>query len=186
MGKDKEPCIRHGWQVIIIMEFETIAINSLNENAIKLIGEDWGVIATKVDGKINAMTISWGGLGVMWGQPVAFVFIRPQRFTKTLIDKCNKFTLSFFGKDKKKVLSYLGSASGANEDKIVKSGLETVDDGDFVYFKENELVLECCNLFAQNIKEESFIDYSPIEKWYPQKDFHCMYIAKIEKALKKN
>lgn len=167
------------------MEFKTIDINKLNENAIKLIGEDWGVIAAKVDGRVNAMTISWGGLGVMWGQPVAFVFIRPQRFTKTLIDKCNKFTLSFFCNDKRDILKYLGSASGANEDKIAKSGLETVDDGDFVYFKENELVLECCSLFAQDIKEENFIDKQPIDKWYPQKDFHCMYIAKIEKVKKK-
>lgn len=165
--------------------FKTIDINELNTSVTKLIGEDWGVIAVKSGGRVNAMTVSWGGIGVMWGQPVAFVFIRPQRFTKSLVDKSTKFTLSFFSKDKKDILKYLGSASGANEDKIAKASLTVIDDEDYVYFQENELVLECCSMFAQNIKEENFIDKQPIDKWYPQKDFHCMYIAKIEEVKKK-
>ena len=40
-------------------------------------------------------------------------------------------------------------------------------------------------LFAQELKEESFIDKSLIDKWYPSKDYHTMYVAEIEKVLVK-
>ena len=31
------------------------------------------------------MTASWGGMGILWNKPVVFVFIRPQRFTNSLV-----------------------------------------------------------------------------------------------------
>ena len=63
------------------------------------------------------MTASWGGMGFMWNKNVVFAVVRPQRFTKTLIDKEDKFSLSFYGEEYRKVLNYCGSASGKNEDK---------------------------------------------------------------------
>ena len=45
------------------------------------IGKDWMLVTSgdvQIDrGNLNTMTASWGGLGVLWGMNVAFIFIRP-------------------------------------------------------------------------------------------------------------
>ena len=64
------------------MSFKEIAPENFEESVFKVIGKDWLLLAGTKDGKTNAMTASWGGMGIMWGKPVAFVFIRPQRYTK--------------------------------------------------------------------------------------------------------
>ena len=38
-------------------------------------------------------------------------------------------------------------------------------------------------LYAQEYQPECFIDHSLDERWYPQKDYHTMYILEIEKVL---
>ena len=44
-------------------------------------------------------------------------------------------------------------------------------------------VLVCRKLYAQPYDPACFIDKSCDEKWYPNKDYHTMYIAEIEKVL---
>ena len=43
-------------------------------------------LCTKNGEKVNTMTASWGGTGILWNKPVAFIFIRPQRYTYELIE----------------------------------------------------------------------------------------------------
>ena len=45
-----------------------ITCEALNENAFQMIGKDWLLLTAKKDGKVNTMTASWGGVGVMWGK----------------------------------------------------------------------------------------------------------------------
>ncbi len=155
-----------------------------NENVFSLIGDRWMLVAaTDKNGKTNAMTASWGGMGVLWGKKVAFVFIRPQRYTKRFVDEADNFTLSFFDDSYKKMLGYMGKVSGRDEDKIAKSGLTlTVENGAPV-FKETTMTLVCRKMYRQTLKEENFIDKSNIRKWYPEKDYHDIYVAEIVKEL---
>lgn len=76
-------------------------------------------LTAEKDGKVNTMTAGWGGLGVMWGKNVAFVVVRDSRYTKEFIDSSDSFSLTFFENtpDNKKMLSYIGSTSGRDEDK---------------------------------------------------------------------
>ena len=62
--------------------FKTIQAEELDQNIFKMIGKDWLLITAKKEDKVNTMTASWGSAGIMWGKPTAFVFIRPQRYTK--------------------------------------------------------------------------------------------------------
>ena len=68
--------------------------------------------------KANAMTASWGGLGVLWGKNVAFIFVREHRYTKEFIDKEAYFSCNFFDKKFKNDLKYFGVVSGRQEDKF--------------------------------------------------------------------
>lgn len=156
----------------------------LKESVFSLIGDRWMLVAaTDKSGRTNAMTASWGGMGVLWGKKVAFVFIRPQRYTKRFVDEAAKFTLSFFDDSYKNMLGYMGKVSGKVEDKIAKSGLTVTDRNGAPVFKEASLTLVCRKMYRDTLKEENFIDKSNIEKWYPQKDYHDVYVAEIVEEL---
>lgn len=70
-------------------------INNLEINPFNKIGKEWMLVTSKKEDKVNAMTASWGGLGVLWNKNIAFIVLRPQRYTKEFIDSSNEFSLSF-------------------------------------------------------------------------------------------
>lgn len=162
-----------------------INIESLNKNACQMIGKEWMLVTAAKDGEVNTMTASWGGLGVMWGKNVAFIVIRPQRYTKEFIDASDTLSLTFYDEDRKKDLSYFGSVSGRDEDKISKAGYTVKFDGETPYFEEANTVMIVRKLYEQEYRPECFIDKEAEAKWYPDKDYHTMYICEIEKVMVK-
>lgn len=122
----------------------------------------------------------------MWNKKVAFVVIRPQRYTKEFIDGSASLSLSLLDDSHRKTLNYLGTVSGRDEDKVGKSGLTVAHAGETPYFEEANTVLICKKLFAQEYQPESFIDTTIDAAMYPGKDYHTMYIVEIEKILVQN
>lgn len=165
--------------------FHEISPSELKKTPFEMIGQDWMLVTAGNHDKVNTMTASWGGLGVMWGKDVAFTVIRPQRYTKEFIDREQTVSLSFYKEDYKKQLGILGSVSGRDRDKIKECGLTTVFDGETPYFEEAHTVLICRKKFAQPFTEESILDTEIMTKWYPEKDLHTLYILEIEKVLVK-
>ena len=165
------------------MSFKEIAPEDFNESVFKVIGKDWLLLASTVNGKTNAMTASWGGMGIMWGKPVAFVFIRPQRYTKEFVDNGEGMAISVFDDSYRKMLSYFGTVSGRDEDKIAKAGLTKIEDNGQAYFDEARVAMVCRKLYAQDMQPECFFDKESEAKWYPNKDYHTMYVMEIEKLL---
>lgn len=165
--------------------FNEISAKDIKDNVFNMIGDKWLLLsAKKPDGTINAMTASWGAMGVMWGKDVVFAVIRPQRYTKEFFDSSDEFTVNVFSDGHKKMLGYMGSVSGRDEDKIAKCGLTVKGEGS-PYFAECETAIVCKKLFAQELKKDSFLYNETIERWYPQEDFHTLYIGEIEKVLVK-
>ncbi|MDY0160048.1 MAG: hypothetical protein RBR64_01800, partial [Bacteroidales bacterium] len=69
-------------QISDMENFEKISWQDLNDNAIRMIGKDWMLIAAgSVETDYNMMTAAWGGLGWLWEKPVSFIYVRPQRHT---------------------------------------------------------------------------------------------------------
>jgi len=83
----------------------------------------------------------------------------------------------------KKQMAYLGSVSGRDEDKVAKSGLTPVYADNSVYFAEAKLVLVCKKMYASELQESGFVYQETIDANYAQRDFHTMYVGKIEKVL---
>ncbi len=156
---------------------------NINDNIFKLIGKDWMLVAAQKDGKVNAMTASWGFGGVMWGKNAVVVGIRPQRYTKEFVDNGDTFSITILPESYRETMSYFGTVSGRDEDKIAKTGLTVAHDENTPYFEEGRLVLICKKMYSQEIKEENFIDKSIIDRWYPNKDYHMMYVAEIFDVL---
>lgn len=163
------------------MAFREVQLDELDFNPFTKIGKEWMLITAGDEQKVNTMTASWGGAGVLWGQNVVTAYIRPQRYTKEFVDSQEYFSLTFFN-DCKKELGVLGRVSGRDTDKINDVNFHvTMLDG-VPAFEEAKLVLIVKKLYTDDIKPENFLDSSIDEKWYSEKDYHTMYIAKIEKA----
>ena len=98
-------------------------VSELTDNLFDAIGKEWMLVTAGTPEKFNTMTASWGGTGVLWGKPVAFVFIRPERYTYEFIEAGETLTLSFLGADHKDVHKVCGSTSGRTTDKVKAAGL---------------------------------------------------------------
>ena len=83
------------------------------------------LLTTKAGDKVNAMTISWGTLGIEWGKPLFTVFVRESRFTKSLLDQVPAFTINVpRGAFDRRILEVCGTQSGRAFDKIAALGVE--------------------------------------------------------------
>ena len=73
-----------------------INIEDYKENVFTEINNKWGIITAgdKTSG-FNGMTVSWGGFGIMWNKPVAYIFVRKSRYTHDILDKSNHITIAF-------------------------------------------------------------------------------------------
>ena len=160
-----------------------INVSELCFNPMTMIGNEWMLItAGTEEGGYNTMTASWGHLGTIWNQPTSVCYVRPQRYTKEFVDREELYTLSFFPGYKKE-LSYLGTKSGRDEDKVAKAGLTPEFGEGYTYFAEAKLVLVCRKLYRATLTEEGFLDKSVLEKNYPQRDLHDMYVGQVVKVL---
>ena len=147
------------------------------------IGSEWMLISAAKDGKANTMTASWGGIGVLWGKNVATVYIRPQRHTKEFVDAGDTFTISFFGGGHMKELGLPRQSLRQRcpgQDRTVRSASDRSRRS--AGFEEATQVLVCRKLYHDEIKPENFYETEEDERWYPEKDYHTMYIAEIREC----
>lgn len=164
-----------------------VKLEELEFNPFTMIGKEWMLINTKTEDEVNTMTASWGGMGHLWNKNVVFLFIRPQRYTKKLMDEENvKVSVSFFGGEHKKELGYLGTNSTYDvKDKIQKSGLHLIEEDGVVSFEEASLTLEVEKLYRQTLTEDSFLNKKVDEDAYPKHDYHDVYVCEIKRVFRK-
>lgn len=158
---------------------------SLKDNVIDLIGNQWMLIAAGDETRYNMMTASWGTIGFLWGKPVACIVVRPQRYTLEFIEKESCFTLSFFDEKYRTALKLCGTKSGREVNKAELAGITPFEPTQgCVAFKEARMIIKCRKLYADQIRENSFIDKSILKTWYPSKDFHKIFVGEIEEIWK--
>ena len=162
------------------LSFYPMSPEELTDNPFKVIGKEWMLITAGTSDGFNPMTASWGGMGILWGRPVAFCFVRPQRYTFGFMEKHEHYSLTFYDAGHRGVLDYCGSNSGRDGDKVAATGITPlVDPTGAVYFEQARLALICRKLYAQDIEGAAFVDTSIIEASYPARDFHRMYVGEI-------
>lgn len=152
------------------------------------IGGDWMLITAGTQERgYNTMTASWGHVGSIWGHGqdrlTSAVYVRPQRYTKAFVDREELYALSFFPAQYREALAYLGSHSGRDGDKVAAAGLTPVYGEGYTTFAEADLTLVCRKLYRQTLQAEGFLDAAVLERQYPQRDFHDMYIGEVVKIL---
>ena len=168
------------------MSFREIDITEAQMNPFVKIGKQWMLVTAGAPESFNTMTASWGGVGELWGKHVATAYIRPQRRTKVFLDDQDLFTLSFITENHRDALKLLGSVSGNDDpDKVSKTDITPFEVDGTMAFEESDMVLVCRKLYAQEMQPECFTDAESDAKWYPEKDYHTMYVGEIVKCLVK-
>ncbi|MCR5295399.1 MAG: flavin reductase [Lachnospiraceae bacterium] len=148
----------------------------------KQFDKKWALLTAGSKEKFNTMTISWGGLGTIWGKPVATVYVRTSRYTHEFMDNGEYFTVSFYPEEYKKVLGVLGSKSGRDIDKMNDSGLTPKEAGETMTFAEAEVTLLCRKLFKQPM-DPANMPADLVEQFYKKDAPHDLYIGEVIEVL---
>lgn len=160
------------------MDFIKTDVTELKESFTKMVRDDWALLTAGDENEFNTMTVSWGAAGELWKKDVAFVFVRPQRYTYEFMEKKDIFTLSFFDSSYKKELTFCGRNSGKNCDKVKECGFTPVSLDGGVSFDEAKTVVVCKKMAYQDIDPKGFLS-DEIESNYSNKDYHRVYIGEI-------
>ncbi len=164
------------------MAMKEISPYELNRNLFNTIGGEWLLVTAGNEEKFNTMTISWGGMGVLWNKLVSYIFIRKQRYTYEFIENNEYFTISAFNSEYRNALKYCGTHSGRDVDKTKVTGFTPVFNENAPYFEQARLVFVCKKIYAQDISEESMLN-DKIKEYYHGDDYHKMYVSEIVKVL---
>ncbi len=166
------------------MNFKNLSTKELTGNIFTELHNDWMLISSGDEQKLNMMTASWGGFGVLWNKHVSFAFVRPQRYTLEFLEAHDYYSLSFFEPEYREELSLCGRKSGRDIDKIEATGFNPIFSSSAPYFKEASKVMICKKIYTDFIKPENFIDKKIID-FYPEHDYHKVYIGEIVEVLVK-
>ncbi len=169
------------------MNYKSISPKEIPTNVFDDIGKRAMLIGaydkdSKKDRKYNAMTASWGAMGVLWGKPVFWCYIRPQRYTMEFVDKTDVATLSFFGDnaEAKNALKICGTKSGRDGDKLAQAGLTPIitQNGELM-FDEAQMTIVGKKLYVGKISPDGFEDPALDCANYPAKDYHFQLCYEI-------
>lgn len=170
------------------MEWNKTDPMDLEMKPVAAFAKDWMALGVRSGEGVNAMTISWGQIGELWGRPVVTVFVSSDRHTKHMLDEAGQFTVSVFPNtlDGRRILTYIGSHSLSDEpDKLENAGL-TVDltEAGNPLFKEAELAVECKVIYKEEFKPGLLPE--AVKPMYGQMGLHTFYIGEIIGVYRKD
>ena len=172
--------VSHEWARIDPLDLELRPVANFEK--------DWMALAMGGSRSYNAMTISWGGIGELWGKPVVTVYVSSDRASKKMMDDNDYFTVTGFPASKacKDALVYIGSRSLRDDpDKVANAGLtvEFTELGNPI-FSEGMLAIECRKLYAAPF-DLNRMPQDIRERLYAEMGVHTMYIGEIVNVWEK-
>ena len=162
-------------------------IKTYNKNFFTEIDEKFGIVVSgNKEISCNGMTVSWGGIGVIWNKYVCYLFVRKSRYTHDFFDKTNKCSISFLNDEYKKEKGIFGTKSGRDLDKFEATNLTKEYDSmlDTYYIKEADYAFLLESLYQVDLTEDNMPEEVK-NKFYGTHDIHTMYVCEIKKFLSK-
>ncbi len=119
----------------------------------------WALLAAGPAGNCNAMTISWGSMGTIWGKPIITVYVRPDRYTWGFLKENDTFTVSFYPEQYRDALMLMGRMSGRDGDKAAAAHLTPKPlDGGCITFAEAAETFVCRKLYMHQLDYDACPD----------------------------
>jgi flavin reductase (DIM6/NTAB) family NADH-FMN oxidoreductase RutF len=162
------------------MEYQNIKYNELSKEMFEQLKKG-AFITTKVEEKVNTMTIAWGGINVIWNRNVFTAYVRYTRDTYKMLENGVAFTISVpLKKNLNDELVYCGSKSGRDYDKIKECNLKLAKGRsvDVPVLADCELHYECKVIYKQAM-EPGLIPTEIKDRFYKQNNYHVMYYGEI-------
>jgi len=162
------------------MEYIENPLYHNTDNMLKQI-ETGAFLTTKKNGKVNTMTIGWGGINVVWGRPVFVIYVRYNRETYNYLKDNEEFTISVpVSGTLKKELTYCGTKSARDTDKIKDCNFTLIPGR-----KTNTPVIgECdlhyeCKIIYRQAMDANMIPDNVQSRYYKNNQFHMVYYGEI-------
>jgi flavin reductase (DIM6/NTAB) family NADH-FMN oxidoreductase RutF len=161
-------------------KWKKIAPNEIKDNPV-LLCDNLLAVASGKEGDMNAMTVAWMTLGRIWSDPVAMVYVSPDRYTSEFLERNEYFTITAFPDEDREKLMILGTQSGLEGDKIQDAGLtvEYTELGNPA-FAEGRLMIECRKIYSEQL-DSALLDAAIRKSFYEdfKQTVHRMYIGSI-------
>jgi len=100
------------------MTYTTVPYTTYLKETLTVLDDPGLLLVTSADGRANAMTIGWGTIGLIWGKPIMAVLVRPSRYTYTLLEQSDSFTVCVPSPGMREAVEYCGQYSGRDQDKL--------------------------------------------------------------------
>jgi len=138
------------------------------------------LVGTRRSGESNVMTIGWGTVGIVWGEPMFIVMVRPSRHTYGFIEESHEFTVNVPTDEMRQWVAVCGSKSGRDVDKFGSYDV-TTSPGQKVHTATIDacpMVYECRvahwnDLIPGNLAREAEV------RFYRGEDYHRVYFGQI-------
>jgi flavin reductase (DIM6/NTAB) family NADH-FMN oxidoreductase RutF len=148
------------------------------ESGLKELSAHGAFLTAASDEGVNTMTVSWGFVGFMWQAPHFITVVRPDRFTRRILDRADSFTVSVpFGNTLVKELKICGFQSGRDIDKSKVVTFAPARRVTSPVVAGCNLYYECERVTAQPLDGDKLPPN--IVKTFYKDDFHIMYFGKI-------
>jgi len=137
-------------------------------------------------GHPNLMTIGWGSIGRIWGEPVWTVLVRPSRYTCRCIEHTGCFTVNVPTEAMGMACVKAGSHSGRGEDSFAAAGLTAEKSGTVLapLVAECPIVYECQVVHASDVQPNKMA--GDLRGLYVDEESHRIYYGKILAARASN
>jgi flavin reductase (DIM6/NTAB) family NADH-FMN oxidoreductase RutF len=152
---------------------------------LKAMGKGGVFLNSKLEGKINTMTVGWGSVSRYWMEPVIIAPIRLSRFSHHMVADSGVFTISVpLNGELRRELGICGTKSGRDVDKFEECGFTAIDgrEVDCPIIGEASLHIEC-KVVAKSLLDASMMNGEIVDKMYggnyENGDYHTLFFGKV-------
>jgi flavin reductase (DIM6/NTAB) family NADH-FMN oxidoreductase RutF len=163
------------------MEYIDVPYTAYFKETVAALDEPGCLLVTQGhEGYLNAMVIGWGIIGTIWNKPIFTVLVRPSRFTYQLLEEGSAFTVCVPAPDMRPIINVCGSKSGRSHDKFRELNLSTILSTQISVpgIAGSSVIYECQPVHFNDLQPEA-LTAQIRERFYPQGDFHRVYIGEI-------
>lgn len=120
----------------------------------------WALVTCGTMDKFNAMTISWGGMGILWNRKVITIYVKKSRYTLSFLKENDYFTVSFYDEKHRDALAKLGSLSGRDIDKIKEVNFHPIKINESITFNEAHETYVCHKIYLKKMEYEDVPEFT--------------------------
>jgi len=146
--------------------FEQISPEDISDNVFTLVGKIFPVVTVGNEENYNSMTASGGGMVMLFRKPATMLIFPLNRYTLELIQKEQRYTMSYFPDEYKEQVMFLGSKSGRDTQKMKEVEFTAIrTPSGNISFQEARLIVECklmqitTPVFPDDFYSQEAVDY---------------------------